>query len=459
MGFPVDRFSLYHTLPVPLQNVLVSIYGWQLHRRRYGAVHKEYLRRLLESERFQTAELMALQTTRLARAFQNASQSSPCYGSIVPRSMDDAVSPEEVLRDLPLLGKAEVQAEGDRFRNRSLKRRDLVEIHTGGTTGRPLCIFATRRALKENYAFFERQKRWAGIGDGARVATFAGRPIVPPQQDAPPFWRDNLPYRQRLFSSYHLSTRTVDAYRTGLRAFRPDLIDSYPSSLEPIARRIIEAGDESIRPKAIITSSETLNDESRTLFQRAFGCPVYDHYGSAEMVAFITQCSAGSYHVNPEYGVVELLDETGTPVPAGVLGEIVATGFVNEAMPLIRYRMGDLAMWEEGTCECGRSFPRVSRIHGRIDDVVVTPDGRRIGRLDPIFKAVASLHEARIVQLSPDQVVVELVATEAFSEDEAASLKRELALRLGPLVNITIARVDSIPRTRAGKLRMVERRF
>lgn len=334
---------------------------------------------LMLSEHFSPAELHSLQASRLAKLLQLTLKDVPFYSQTHDFGATSEDGLFEVLGSFPLLDESTVQAAGSRmFSARSVSVRH-AEIHTGGTTGRPLTIRASLTALRENYAFFEHQKRWAGIGPDSRVATFAGRPIVRPDQSKPPFWRDNWLFGQRLFSSYHIGSRTVDAYRDGLRAFRPELIDSYPSSLEPIARRLLETGDDSIRPRAIITSSETLTDETRALIESAFACRVFDHYGSAEMVALVTQCDHGSYHVNPEYGVLELLNDAGQPVAVGEIGEVVATGFINDFMPLIRYRMGDLASWREGDCSCGRFFPRLERILGRMDDVVITPDGRRIG--------------------------------------------------------------------------------
>jgi phenylacetate-CoA ligase len=318
-----------------------------------------------------------------------------------------------------------------------------------------LAISVSRAALQRNYAFFERQKRWAGIEPHDAVATFAGRTVVPASVRTEPFWRHNYAANQLLLSSYHLAPDTVDAYIAGLAKFGPRLIDSYPSSLEPIARRIIERGDRPVRPAAIITSSETLDPAVRALFANAFNCQVFDHYGSAEMVAFITQCSHGGYHVNPEYGILELLDDSGAPVADGQIGEIVATGFINHAMPLIRYRMGDSARMAAVPCTCGSAFPHVEAILGRTDDVIVTPDGRRVGRIDPIFKAVTSLHEARVVQTALDHVRLELVVGAGFRDADREDLITGLRSRLGPYVNVECIEVPKIPRTQGGKLRTV----
>jgi phenylacetate-CoA ligase len=139
----------------------------------------------------------------------------------------------------------------------------------------------------------------------------------------------------------------------------------------------------------------------------------------------------------------------------GETGEIVATGFVNPAMPMVRYATGDLATAGGAQCRCGRAFPVLTGLEGRRDDVLTTPEGRWIGRLDPIFKSVESILESRIVQDAPDHVRVEVVGLLQFGPDDARSLAHQLSARLGPSMRIDVLQVASLPRTARGKLRGV----
>jgi phenylacetate-CoA ligase len=443
--------AVYARAPVWLQNLLITAYGVRLRRLRYGPVGRSTLHQLRAARERSAAELAREQLRTLSDVVHRASLDVPFYRRRgLARTRFESL---EELLDLPVLTKSEVQAAGrdlvsDRYRGRRLR-----EIHTGGTTGKPLAIYCDSATLQRNYAFFTRFKECIGIADGARTATFAGRTLVPAGGGAP-YWRHNRAANTLLFSSYHIGPRTLPTYVEALRRFAPELIDAYPSSLEPIARFITEHGRSDIRPRAIITSSETLVAEVRSLIEKAFRCPVYDHYGSAEMVALITQCRAGMYHVESKFGVVELLDE-GRPVAPGQRGEIVATGFINPVMPLIRYRLGDHAIRGTGSCACGRPGETIERIEGRIDDVVVTPEGNLVGRLDPIFKSVASLYETQIVQDAIDHLRVEIVASEAFTDAMEAELKTELRARVGPRMRIDVVRVAAIPRASSGKLRTV----
>jgi phenylacetate-CoA ligase len=455
----VKPIALYHRLPVILQEAALSLYGAKLRWNRYGGDHHRVLRELVANAALDVASLTSLQEHLLQETLLHAVTHVPYYRSLgvpVPETPANATA---ILRQWPLLSKATVQQAGVALLDERRSPKALLQIHTGGTTGRALAIYTDAGALRRNYAFFERFKRTAGIGPSDRVATFAGRPIVPTEQAAPPFWRRNVVARQLLLSSYHISPRTLDGYIDALEAYSPRWIDSYPSSLEPIARRIVQRGGASVRPVAIVTSSETLTSSARASMEQAFQCRVFDQYGSAEMVAFIAQCREGRYHVHPDYGFLELLDERGEPVADGTPGEIVATGFINPVMPLVRYRMGDLAVKTSDPCPCGSAFPGVASLLGRMDDVIVTPSGRRVGRIDPIFKAVSTLHEARVVQTAIDAIRLEAVISDGFTAADRQTLLDELRLRVGGDMQLEFAAVPSIPRTRGGKLRMVESPF
>jgi phenylacetate-CoA ligase len=440
--------AVYAASPVWIQSLLLSAYGLRLRFLRYGRLQRAYLGELRRTQWLSEEELRALQLERLNTLVRHAYDTVPLYRS---RSKPHHPFTElEQLQELPVLTKDELRAPRSIVTSALWGSRRLQEVHTGGTTGKPLTIYCDRPTLQRNYAFFARFREWARVPRGARVATFAGRTIVSPGQTRPPYWRFNAAANTLLFSSYHIAPDTLPYYVERLRSFDADLIDSYPSSLGPIARYVLNEGITDLRPRAVITSSETLDADARRDIETALGCRVFDHYGAAEMAALVTQCEAGTYHVNPEFGIVEVLRD-GRAAHPGEVGEIVATGFVNPVMPLIRYATGDLAEPAAGDCACGRAFPSLARLEGRTDDVLVTPEGRWIGRLDPIFKGVSSLHETRIVQDRADHVRVEVVPFAAFTNGERDALVSALRHRLGPSMQIDVVEVNHIPRTAAGK--------
>jgi phenylacetate-CoA ligase len=191
------------------------------------------------------------------------------------------------------------------------------------------------------------------------------------------------------------------------------------------------------------------------VIEQAFGCHVFDWYGNVELVANIVQCEAGNYHIKPEYGVVEILNPDGSPSQPGQVGELVCTGLNNPAMPFVRYRVGDTAVRKEGPCPCGRGGRLVERITGRTEDVIVTPDGRYLSRLDFVFKGLLNVEEAQMIQETADHLRVRIVKRPGYTQQDTGRILANLRERMGTGINVDLEFVERIPRTASGKFRYV----
>jgi phenylacetate-CoA ligase len=447
--------SAYERSPILLQNAMISAYGWKLARLRYGRTYEQYLIALLKSQRYSDSELRELQDENVRALVQHCYEQVPYYGRLMRElrlTPADFKSTAD-LPKLPILDKETVRSHPDLFYAGNYLREPCEIVSTSGTTGATLRIRVDAEGRRRNYAFFGRLKCWAEIDPGARVAVFAGRTIVPASVNAPPFWRYNLAAHALLFSSYHLSDTNVPAYLGRLCGWNPELIDSYPSSVSMLARHVLENGGPAPRPKAIITSSETLLSDQREAIAAAFNTRIFDQYGAAEQACFISQCEIGAYHVHPEFGVTEFVPDPSDHSHS--VSQIIATGFTNWAMPLLRYQTGDVAIPAAGECACGRNFPTVEQILGRTDDLITTPDGRRVGRLDPVFKGLETIRQAQIVQENLNRIRILIVPGNGFSNADRDSFCRELQKRLGPGIEYTVEQVSEIAAGPGGKFRSV----
>jgi len=452
---PLER--LYRASPVLGQHALISLYGGLLRLQRYGFAHSRALARLGESEFLERSHLEDLQLRQLRSLVRHAFETVPFYREVAKKlkiSHEDIANIQD-LKKLPIIRKSDLQTDPERFLSSAFSRRSLKRINTSGTTGTPLSFSLDSEALQKNYAFYARALSWAGVHVGERSVTFAGRVFIPPAQSSPPYWRHNVFNRNLLMSSYHISEKTAPSYLDQLERFAPVFIDSYPSAIFALAQ-LCEARSIRcrVRPRAIVTSSETLLEHQRHTIERVFGCRVYDQYGSAEMVVFASECERGTLHLHPEYGIAEVLSQ-GEDARAGEPGELICTGFQNWAMPLIRYEIGDTAIRSDAACACGRHFPTLETVIGRVDDTIVTPDGRHVGRLDPIFKGVSGIKETQIVQERLDHLVVRMVRGQGFEAKIAQSVIDELKKRVGNTVTVELAYVEHIERSSTGKFRSV----
>ena len=451
------RQRAYDMLPTPLQHAVVVAEGWRTYRARFGAPYHRALTELRRTDFATPEEVRAGQERQLAQMVTWAATTVPYYRDLFRKEGIDPASIRslEDLPRIPILDKETVRARTLDFRSEEIPSRDIIPGHTSGTTGTAMPLFHTREAFGWEYAVIWRQRGWFNIRLGDRFAGFGGQLVVPVSKSSPPFWRYDRARRRMLFSLYHMGVDHLPAYVEALRAGY-SFWQGYPSSIGIIADHLLDQGIElgPATPQAIFTSSETLFDFQKTRIANATGALVADRYGNSELAVSALQCPDGNYHVDTEFGVVEIDEHTRGP--GWVRGEVIATGFANRAMPFLRYRTGDIATLREGAdCPCGRSRPILESIDGRIEDHVVTPDGRRLGRLDHVFKETLQVREAQLYQPARHRLIVRIVPRPGFSARDEQELERELRIRLGRDIQIHYEVVEEIERSANGKFRAV----
>lgn len=455
--------KIYFRCPVFVQNVLVSLYGIKLYRERYSKNADAYLKQLLESEKYSKAEMDQLQERQFLELARIAIETVPHYRDWATENglgMADFQSLKD-LQKFPVLNKETVRANPERFVSDLVADPDkLIKLHTSGTTGSPMTVYCDADTRTHHYAFFSRLRHWFGLKARSRRATLFGRIIMLPENNRPPFWRFDIAQNNLLMSSYHLKKENLGFYYDKLVSFRPDEIIAYPSSIYQLALYIQENNLPRLTPKVVITTAETLLAYQREVLERAFSAPVIDQYGCTEMAFFVSQCECGTMHSHPEHGLLETIGADGKPVK-NEPGTLLATGFVNRSMPLIRYEVGDRASLSSdyANCACGRTFPVVLGVEGRLDDVIYRKDGTPVGRLDPVFKGGSGIVSAQIKQDCIGNVNVMVVRTDAFGNRELEWLRHELEKRLGEDIAVTIDLVEKIEKQSNGKFKAVESDF
>ncbi|MEP9373751.1 hypothetical protein [Mesorhizobium sp. KR1-2] len=444
---------LYQRLPRPVQNIACSLEGWRIQSSRYTRAFWEELRATEARGGIRHEKSCSVRDNRLQAFVKHAAETTPYYRYLFDKL---GLSPNDIrslndLQALPVLTKAQVQSEPERFVSNAIPKSRQMGAHTSGTTGSGLCFVTTIEAQRAQWATWWRYWRWHGIQPGTWCGYFGGRSIVPVTQKTPPFWRINYPGRQILFSAYHTSPGNLTYYLDELRRRRPPWLHGYPSQLALIASRVIETGyDLGYKPRWITAGSENLMPHQTAIMERAFGKRPIQHYGMAEAIANISQCEAGSLHVDEDFAAVEFLEsEVDGP------WRIVGTNFSNQATPLLRYEVGDHAELSNQVCLCGRPGRIVASIDGRKDDYLITRNGAKIGRLAHLFGALVNVREAQIRQSCPGEIEVFVVKSTAYDDRDEDSLRRELAHRLGADMNVIVSYVEKLERTKHGKLRFV----
>ncbi len=460
MGFSKN---IYDRSPVWLQNLMVSLQGIAYNHRRWNVRYGlRLLGELRQSQWWTSEQFLAYQSDRLRRHIAYAAANIPYYSELFRKEGIDpaGIRTVEDLRSLPLLEKDVVRSNPRAFLRGGRPHDSWNRLFTSGTTGSPMELYSSRESFSRVWSFVFRLREWAGMRDPIypRRAQFTGRDIVPDAkvQAGRIFWRRNFPGNSLLMSTSHLTPDTVPAYVEAMKRFRPELVDGYPSAIVIVARVARSLGLELPRPLAAITSAETLLPEDRRDIEQAFGCKVFDQYASSDTSAFICNCEHGSLHVNPEFGICEILRPDGRPAKPGEEGEIVTTSFCNKEQVFIRYRIGDTAVAGPlETCACGRAMPMVEALTGRLDDTLFIPDRGFVGRFDPIFKSLTGMYEAQIIHESLNHLRILLVPDASYDSLSGARLEAALRRKVGDTIAVTIEAVKEIPRGPNGKFRSV----
>lgn len=445
-------------MPIALQDALVSWEGARAFRKRLGAPFRAALADLERRDRATAEAVHEDQDRRLREIVAWAAATVPYYRECFRREGIDPASIRGVqdLVRIPPLPKGTLREQRNALLSEGVPARERIAGHTSGSTGSALALVLTREALGLEYAAAWRQRGWHGLRLGDRYAAFGGQQVVPLAQSRPPFWRFDRPRGRVLFSLYHMTPQHLDAYTAELARPGYRFWQGYPSSIALLAGHLIERGGAlgEAAPVAVFTSSETLSSAQRARIEKATGSRVADRYAHSELAVSASECPEGGLHVDTELCAVEI--DPHEEADGWVRGEILATGFANRAMPLLRYRTGDVATLRKGArCPCGRERPLLEAIDGRVEDYVVTPDGRRIGRLDHVFKDALSVKEAQIRQTESDRLHVLLVPLRGFDEAARRHVESELRARLGASIRIDLELVEAIPRQPNGKFRAV----
>jgi len=404
-------------------------------------------------------ELGALQADKLRDLFSHAAAHCPYYRELFEVGGLDPHDPHPfaVLRRLPLLDKSIIRA-----RREDLTWPDvpggLQTSVTGGSTGQPLRFHFDRRRQGYDKAARMRTHRWFGVEVGQREVYLWGNPLEIRAQDRLKSLRDRST-NELLLSAFNLTPERMAVYLDQIARFDPACIFGYPSSLVWVCQygRSVARVIQPPSLRAVFVTGELLDEGQRREIKDYFGVPVANGYGSREAGFIAHDCPEGRMHVMDENVIVEIVDGDGRPVPSGHCGEVVVTHLDAPAMPLIRYRTGDVGRRNDGSCICGRGLSCMEIVGGRHTDHLVTADGALMHGLSIIYilREIDNVERFQIHQQADRTVLVRIVPTPEFDDQDRSNIERAVRRQLGHRIEVQIRLVDRIEPTGSGKFRYV----
>jgi phenylacetate-coenzyme A ligase PaaK-like adenylate-forming protein len=221
--------------------------------------------------------------------------------------------------------------------------------------------------------------------------------------------------------------------------FKPSLLHANPSYLRLVAETMKDRGI-TIRPKAVRTGGEVTDESARKYLESMYECDVYDEYSTWDFGHGAWQCKEREgYHVDADFLIMEVLKDN-EPAAAGERGEIVITGLLNYAMPMIRYRVGDVGIMSDEQCSCGRVFPLLKSIEGRIVDCFTLGNGKSVTPrvIMTIVQGTPGVSRYQVVQENQNKVTVQLMRKEGDPEVSREELTSRLHRVLGENIEIEV---------------------
>lgn len=449
---------VYEHTPVFLQNIFLSLEGKRLKNVRFRQEFDHLMELWDQTQWFSRCELEEYQKEQLILLIPHIYEAVPYYRKIMDKQK---LTPKDIkivddLQKLPILTKDDLRTN---FRDliSTKPNSKLWEGHSSGTTGSPVDVLWDKNTIIAHNTAVWRHRKWAGFEFGQPYASLLGRVIVPIKEKKPPFWRYNMPWNQLFLSSFHLEEKNLPYYFEAMKHYNIVALQAYPSTVFILARYLQQA-NEYFPLKYIFTSSETLLDLQRQIIEERFKCEIYDCYGLAERVMYAGECpNHEGHHLYMEYGITEIVNDDNEVVNDGKHGKVIATGFNNYGMPLIRYEVGDIAAYKTDGCSCGRGLPVLEAITTKAEDIVVTVDGKYISSsvLTHPFKPMHNVEKSQIIQESPDEILIKIVKRTNYTDNDTKHLLSEMHNRLGHAMRIRIQFVEDIPRSSNGKYRWV----
>jgi phenylacetate-CoA ligase len=425
---------------------------------RYGKTYRKQYKFLKESQWWTKEQHEEYQTVQIKRLLKHAYENVPYYTRVFD---ERGIKPEDIkgfndLKMLPYLTKDIVQNNLENLVAKNYDRRKLRVVTTSGTTRMPMDFYIEPQLDKaREWAFITNlwDRTFYSVNKINKYVILRG--IIP---------KNGLyEYKGRdlILSSFQMTEENMKHYIELIKAFNPDFIQAYPSSIHLLSKYILRNNIRGSfhKLKCVLCSSENLHDNERLDIEQAFGVRVYNFYGHAEHACLAGECEQSSYfHIQSEYGYAEIINEYGQDADKEEeVGEIVATGFNNYAMPFIRYKTGDLVVNSNTKCSCGRNYKLIKKIEGRKQEFLVDRTNRAISAIwagYPLWCIKQKIVAFQYIQNEPGRLLLNIQCFEKILDEDMKAI-RKVFDSYYPGFEMEINIVDHIERTKRGKFKFL----
>jgi len=398
-------------------------------------------------------KLLSYQAEKMQNLLRTAVKEVPFYRELYGQHAVDIceVNSAEDLHRLPSISKRMIKAcypDGcTRKTNWPVK-----EYFTSGSSGNPFAIMVDNQTMSQARALMLLRANYSGWKQGDAVfqtGMSLERGIVKKIKD--------LLFNIYYASAFDLSDARLDYYLQEIEQHKIKFLMGYPGSMFALANRAQQVGF-NLEMSGVVTWGDNLYEHFRKCIERQFKCRVTDTYGCGEGIQVASQCPEGHYHVFMPHVIVEIVDDDDKPVKLGDCGHILLTRLEPGAMPLIRYKIGDVGSLSKVIqCPCGRGLEILASIDGRDSDFILTPNGNKliVHFFTGIFEYFTAIDDFRVIQNEISSINIQLVTNNRFKNNDLIRIKNEILDKGDKNLKIDFQLVDKIDEIRTGKRKFV----
>jgi phenylacetate-CoA ligase len=406
-------------------------------------VRYAWLDALLATQGMSRAQVLAMQQDDLRTIVRFAARHTAHY-----RDQFGTLPDDFTFNDLPILQKADVVTHLPDMLADSADRRQVRTGHTGGSTGKPLAFYYDAAKHELMRAGMMRSYMMSGWRPGQKILNFWGA-----RQDTVSGGVfggaavDDFIAAEKTIPAHTYTADQLQQWAAFIRDYHPVLLQGYASILTALARFVIDS--RMVVPDSLIgiySTAEVLDDWQRELMEEAFGCKVFNQYGSREIPNIACECRHGNMHVFTDMVYLESVDE-----------RLIVTSLTNRLMPMIRYEIGDAGKLLDATCDCGSPFPLMAMGLCRQNDLIRAPGGKRVhpAYFNGLLYGLTQIENYQFVQSEAEKIMLNVVSHAPLDPATLATLQEKIQRDVDARLALELNYVSEIERTVSGKHRFV----
>jgi phenylacetate-CoA ligase len=415
----------------------------------FGVTYTKYIKRFRKIVKQSEQKIIDFQSKELNAVLQNAIVNSPHYKNLnIEINSNDIF---QTLKKFPVLEKSVLREQIDKLI--TVDKQKLIKNSTSGSTGVQTNVYVTKDEQSQYRAAQTIWWEWAGFKIGEPIlqtGLATGRSIEKRLKDF-------------FFKTYYLfafgltKENAGDAFKWSKK--RKPFLGGYASSLYVLSQLAVE-NKVSVKFNSAISWGDKLFDHYKKNIEKVFDCKIYETYGAGEGLMIASQKDLDFMYIMSPCVYVEILDDAGNEVADGEMGHVVVTSLIHKAMPLIRYKLGDLAIKlprSEYPSIRELQLPILKKVVGRETDIVRTPNGKRliVHSFTGVFEYFPSVKQFCVIQTNLSGIEIEYIQGNDFQLTVLDKIKGELLKFIAEEFMIEFKEVANIPPTKSGKPQII----